>query len=299
MVKPLTASRPCGVEINKSKVQERRSKVEPGYQEAVTAARYLQARWRTRPRVGIILGSGLGGVARKIRKATIIPYNLIPYFPQPTVLGHTGRLHLGAWKGVPVAVLEGRLHLYEGFTPDQVAFPTRVLALAGIETLIVTCAAGGIAPRAIPGNSMLFSDHLNFQGRNPLAGPYDRSWGLRFVDLSRAYDSGLRRAAAEAMAALRLGYFEGTYAAVLGPNYETPAEVRAFRRLGADAVGMSAVPEVLAARQLGVRVLAVATITNRAAGLSRKLLDHREVLAVGKGAARNLARFLEEFLPSI
>lgn len=270
-----------------------------GYPEAVKAARYLEALWKTRPRAGIILGSGLGEVARQIYEAKKIPYKSIPHFPQPTVAGHGGTLHLGTWGKVPVAILEGRMHLYEGCAPGEVVFPTRVLALAGIEFLIVTCAAGGMAPWATPGSFMIFRDHLNFQGANPLMGPYDSRWGPRFVDFSQAYDPVLRRAARRAAAALRVKCFEGVYAALLGPSYETPAEVRALRRLGADAAGMSTVPEVLAARQLGVRVLAVAAITNRAAGLSRKPLSHEEVLEVGKKATADLARLLNALMPKV
>lgn len=268
----------------------------PGYREARQAVRILKQCWPAPPRVGIVLGSGLGDVARLVRDAKRIPYKSIPHFPQPTVHGHSGVLHLGHMGGVPVAVLEGRLHFYEGCAAKEVAFPTRVLALAGIECLVVTCAAGGIAPRATPGSFMIFSDHLNLQGINPLAGPHEARWGPRFPDLTRAYDPELRRKARKVADRLRLKCFEGVYAAVLGPSYETPAEIRALRRLGAAAVGMSVVPEVLVARQMGVRVLAVATITNRAAGLGERPLGHEEVLEVGKKAASGLARLLEEFV---
>ncbi len=287
--------------IRKSKITNRKSKIQdlPGYREALEAARFLEARWKARPRVGIILGSGLGGVVQGIRAAKGIPYRSIPHFPRPTVAGHRGALHLGVWGKVSTAVLEGRMHLYEGYTPAEVVFPTRVLALAGIDCLIVTCAAGGIAPRAAPGSFMIFSDHLNFQGQNPLAGAHDERWGTRFVDLSLAYAPELRLKARRAARACGLECFEGVYAALLGPSYETPAEIRALRRLGADAVGMSTVPEVLAARQLGVRVLGLATITNRAAGISRQTLSHEDVLQVGRKAAHDLAGFLEALLPTI
>jgi len=265
----------------------------PGYREAREAVRFLEKRWPARPRVGIVLGSGLGDMARSLRDPLLIPYKLIPFFPRPTVPGHGGTLHLGSWRGVPVAVLDGRAHLYEGYTPAEVVFPVRVLALAGVKILLVTCAAGGIAARAEPGSFMLFSDHLNLQGVNPLTGSHDARWGPRFVDMSESYDPELHRQARRAAARLRLKCFEGVYAALLGPTYETPAEIQALRRLGADAVGMSTVPEVLAARQLGMRVLALATITNRAAGLSRRPLSHEEVLEAGKRAGRDLARLLD------
>jgi purine-nucleoside phosphorylase len=270
-----------------------------GYREAREAVCFLEQRWPARPRVGIVLGSGLGGVVRSLRDALVIPYKRIPFFPRPTVPGHAGTLHLGSWHGVPVAALEGRVHLYEGYTPAEVAFPVRVLAVAGIKVLVVTCAVGGIAPQATPGSFMLFSDHLNLQGPNPLAGAHDARWGPRFVDMSEAYDPELRRHARRAAAKLRLSCFAGTYAALLGPAYETPAEIQALRRLGADAVGMSAVPEVLAARQLRVRVLAIASITNRAAGLSRRPLSHEEVLEAGQRAERDLARLVDALLPHL
>jgi purine-nucleoside phosphorylase len=271
----------------------------PGYDEASRAARYILSHSKVRPRVGIVLGSGLGGVLSGLRDAGQIPYGKIPCFPRTGVAGHAGVLHVGNWAGVPVAVLEGRMHLYEGYRPAEVAFPTRVLARAGIETLIATCAAGGIAPAAAPGSFMFFRDHLNCQGANPLAGPHDARWGERFVDVSEAYDPGLRREARRAASACGVKCFEGVYVALLGPSYETPAEIRALRRLGADAVGMSTVPEVLAARQAGVRVLAIATISNRAAGLTRKKLSHQEVLGAGKSTGRNLARLLDSMMPRL
>ena len=280
----------------------------PGYPEAIEAARYLRARSKARPRVGIILGSGLGDVARRIRDDKIIPYRSIPHFPASAlaVEGHAGELHVGFWGKVPVAVLAGRLHLYQGYSPAQVVFPARVLARAGIEFLVATCAAGGIGREAAPGSFMIFSDHLNWQGQNPLVGPHDPRWGPRFVDMSEAYDRELRRTAKRVAAGLlgrsrgdRMKCFEGVYAALLGPSYETPAEIRALKRAGADAVGMSTVPEVIAARQLGLRVLAIAAITNRAAGLSRRALSHEEVLSIGKKSSGHLMRWLDALLPVV
>lgn len=282
------------------KIKNPKSQIQnpPGYAEAAKAVRFIQARSTIRPRVGIILGSGLSSVLRGLRVADRISYRSIPHFPRPSVAGHAGVLHLGHWGSVPVAVLDGRMHLYEGYTPAELAFPTRVLALAGVETLVLTCAAGGIASQGVPGSFMVFRDHLNYQGANPLAGFHDRRWGERFVDLSEAYDARLRRQALRAARTCRLKCFTGVYAALLGPSYETPAEIRALQRLGADAVGMSTVPEVLAARQAGLRVLAIALISNRAAGLSRSTLSHQEVLEVGKKSAQNLARLLDALLPT-
>lgn len=266
------------------------------FQQAEDAAKYLAERAPQAPQIGLVLGSGLGEVVRSVEHAVKIPYSDIPHFPRPTVEGHGGTLHLGQWKKVPVAVLEGRMHLYEGYDPAQVVFPARVLVRAGVKALVVTCAAGGISRLALPGSFMIFSDHLNLQGGNPLVGSHDPRWGPRFIDMSEAYDGRLRQAALKAGRALGLKCFEGVYASLLGPSYETPAEIRMLRRLGADVVGMSTVPEVIAARQCGLRVVAVATISNRAAGLSRRPLSHQEVLKVGERASRGLARLLERII---
>ncbi len=270
-----------------------------GYQEASQAARYLGSRAPRFPRVGIVLGSGLGDAALRLHDAIVIPYRRIPHFPSPAVKGHAGKLHVGFWGKLPVAVLEGRVHLYEGYCPAEVVFPVRALGLAGIEVLILTCAAGGIAPRAVPGGLMIFSDHINLQGPGPLAGMADKRWGPRFLDLSAVYDPPLRRAARQAAKSRQLKCVEGVYAALAGPNYETPAEIRALKRLGADAVGMSTVPEAIVARQMNLRVLAVATITNRAAGLAKSPLSHQEVLETGKAASQNLTRLLDGVLTSL
>ena len=289
------------METRKSAASNRRPAIGnyPGYPEAQKATKYIQAHSKIRPRVGIILGSGLSGVLAGLENCEQISYAKIPYFPRPSVAGHAGVIHLGDWEGVPVAVLEGRMHLYEGYNPAEVAFPTRVLALLGVKTLIATCAAGGIAPAAAPGTFMVFRDHLNYQGANPLAGPHDARWGERFVDVSEAYDRELRALARKAARACKVKSFEGVYVALLGPSYETPAEIRALNKLGADAVGMSTVPEVLTARQAGLRVLAVATISNRAAGISKTPLSHKEVLEVGRTAGRNLACLLGYLLPRL
>lgn len=263
------------------------------------AARHLKGRFPSFPKVGIVLGSGMESLAGCLSDSKTIPYARIPHFPRPAVEGHAGQLHIGHWNKLPVAILAGRVHLYEGFTPAEVVFAVRTLRLAGVESLILTCAAGGIAPAAVPGSLMVFADHLNFQGSSPLAGPYEHRWGERFVDLSRVYDQRLQGAALKSAKALRLKCFEGVYAAVLGPNYETPAEIRALKQLGADAVGMSTVPEAIAARQLNMRVLAVALITNRAAGIAKRPLRHEEVLAAGSRASRNLARLLDHVLSSL
>ncbi|HEY6290794.1 MAG TPA: purine-nucleoside phosphorylase, partial [Terriglobia bacterium] len=252
-----------------------------------------------RPRIGVILGSGLGEVVARLESPRRIPYGAIPHFSRSTVPGHAGELLLGAWRGQPVAMLSGRMHLYEGYTPAEVVLPTRALALAGIEFLFVTCAAGGISVRCTPGSLVVLADHLNYQGVNPLAGPEDPRLGARFMDMTEAYDRELRSLALAAARNLGLKCSEGVYAALLGPSFETPAEIRALRQLGADAVGMSTVPEVMAARQRGVRVLAVASITNRAAGLRSQPLSHHEVLQAGRQGAQNLARLFDEVVARI
>ena len=283
-----------------SKIPNRKSKIHgTGYDEAQAVARYITARAKMRPRVGIILGSGLGEVVSQLENARHLPYSKIPHFQRSTVAGHAGEMLLGTWMEQPTAILSGRMHLYEGYTPAEVVLPTRALALAGIEFLFVTCAAGGIGHRCAPGALMILTDHLNYQGVNPLMGPEDERLGPRFINMSEAYDARLRALARGAARKLRLRCSEGVYAALLGPSFETPAEIRALKRLGADAVGMSTVPEVIAARQHGVRVLAVASITNRAAGLSRRPLSHQEVLDAGRAGARNLARLFGEVMAHI
>lgn len=267
-----------------------------GYDEALEAARYLRRRVPDFPQVGIVLGSGLEGVAEALDEALAIPYPRIPHFPRPGVAGHPGTFCAGRWGNLPVAILQGRVHLYEGYTPAEVVFPVRALGLAGVRILIFTCSAGGIAPRATVGSLMVFSDHLNLQGSSPLAGPVDQRWGERFLDMSAAYDLPLRRMARKAAKQRRLKCFDGVYAAVFGPNYETPAEVCALRRLGADAIGMSTVPEVIAAWQMGLRVLAIAAISNRAAGLSKRPLAHAEVLETGREVCKAVGGLLDGVL---
>ena len=275
-----------------------RGRIAHGYEEAAEAAQYLCLHGCA-ARVAITLGSGLQPVVARLDSQVRIPFERIPHFPCPTVAGHGGTLHLGKWKGVAVAILEGRVHAYEGHAPAAVVFPVRALALAGIETFILTCAAGGISSKSRVGGFMLFSDHLHLQGVNPLAGIHDPRWGTQFVDLTEVYDPGLRRIARKAAARLRVSCFEGVYASLPGPTYETPAEIRALKILGADAVGMSTVPEAMAARQSKRRVLAIATISNRAAGLAGKPLSHAEVLAAGRSASGKLADLLDAVVPEL
>lgn len=263
---------------------------------AGTAA-LIARRCRLRPVLGIILGSGFGPVAEAVTAEQDFAYRELPGFPVGSVAGHRGRLRLGRWHGLPVAVLQGRAHFYEGFSPEEVTFGTRVLAGLGVRTLLVTNAAGGIHPKLRPGDFMALSDHLNFMGVNPLRGP--ELPGLpRFVDLTRGYDPELRRLLKQAAKAAGAKLREGVYLAVSGPSFETPAEIRAFSRWGADAVGMSTVPEVIVARQCGLRVAGLSCITNAAAGLGGpdQTVTHREVLELARERETVATRLVGEFV---
>ena len=248
----------------------------------------------TNVEVAIIAGSGLGGLADAVTNATVVPYTKIRGFPKSAVAGHAGQLVVGSLAGKRVAVFCGRVHLYEGHSAATVAMPVKVAHELGARLLVVTNAAGGVNPRFRPGDLMLLEDHLNYMGANPLVGVPGA-----FVDLTEAYSRRLRRVALAVAKRHRLALRRGVYAAVLGPSYETPAEVRALRRLGADAVGMSTVPEVIAARHLGLEVLGISCITNRAAGLAGKQLSHAEVLATGKLAGAKLTRLLTGILEAL
>jgi purine-nucleoside phosphorylase len=252
------------------------------------AVRAIQARSALRPVVGLVLGSGLGGFAQALDQPAAIRYGDIPHFPTSTAIGHKGELVLGTSGGVPVAVMAGRVHLYEGYRPEQVVFPVRVLARLGVKVLILTNAAGSVNVNYKPGELMVLSDHINLMGVNPLVGPNEDELGPRFFDMSEAYDPALREIAEKACWKAGVTVRHGVYIAVSGPSYETPAEIRAFRTLGADAVGMSTVPEVIAARHMGLRVLAISCITNQAAGVTKKKLDHLEVLEVGRKVQASL-----------
>ena len=252
-----------------------------------------------RPRVGLVLGTGLGELAATIGHAVSINYSELPGFPQPTVAGHVGRLVVGTLGGVPVACLQGRAHLYEGHAPATIAVPIRALRLLGCETLLLTNAAGSLDSNLAPGSLMLLRDHIDLLDDNPLIGPNDERFGPRFVDMTNAYDPGLRTRFAAAAGRLGITLNEGVYIAVTGPNFETPAEIRAFRTLGADAVGMSTVPECLVANHCGMRVAAISAITNMAAGLAHEALSHEQALAVGGATANDLGRLLIAFLEDL
>ena len=247
----------------------------------------------------MILGSGLGGLADELDARVEIPYGEIPGWPVSTALGHAGLLVLGSIDGVPVAVLRGRAHLYEGVGPERVVFGVRVLGRLGIRSLVVTNAAGGIDPAFRPGQLVLISDHVNLMGASPLVGPNDDSLGPRFPDMSDAYDPELRALAREAGGRLGIDLTEGVYAALLGPQFETPAEIRFMRAIGADLAGMSTVPEVIAARHLGIRCLGISVITNRAAGVVAERIDHEGVLRIAVEAQPRLTALLRALLPAL
>lgn len=257
------------------------------------AVAHVLSRTPLRPAVGLVLGSGLGAFADALEEAVAIPYGEIPHFPTSTAVGHRGALVVGRSGGVPVAVMAGRVHFYEGYPIGQVVFPARVLGRLGVKTLVVTNAAGGVNTAFEPGDLMIITDHINLMGTNPMIGSNEASLGQRFFDMSEAYDRGLRGVAERACAAAGVRPRHGVYLALTGPSYETPAEIRMLRTLGADAVGMSTVPEVIAARHMDVRVLGLSCITNMAAGVLDGRLDHAEVLETGERVKSKLIEVLQ------
>jgi purine-nucleoside phosphorylase len=252
------------------------------FEQAEEAAAVVRGRSHLRPVVGLVLGSGLGAFADSLGGATRIPFAEIPHFPTATAIGHRGEMVLGTAGDTPVAVMNGRVHYYEGYTPQEVVFPVRVLGRLGIKVLLMTNAAGSVNVNYKPGELMIITDHINYMGINPLIGANDERFGPRFFDMSEAYDPKLQEVAERACSKVGMTVRRGVYIAFNGPSYETPAEIKASRTLGADAVGMSTVPEVIAARHMGIRVLAISCITNMAAGVIKKKLHHLEVLEVAE-----------------
>ena len=267
---------------------------DPGQMEETIS--FLRERVTRAPSALLVLGSGLGGLGDEVVDAVRIPYAEIPGFPRSTVPGHSGTLVAGIMNGVEVVAMQGRFHLYEGWEPAEVAFPIRVLGALGAGMMLLTNAAGGLRAGMEAGGLMLIADHLNLMNRNPLVGPVEGR-EERFPDMSEPYDAELRRAALAVALELRIPLEEGVYAALLGPSYETPAEVRMLRLLGADAVGMSTVPEVLVARAMGMRVMGISCITNLASGLGVAALSHDEVMEVGASVRHRLSSLIREFLP--
>ena len=265
----------------------------PLYEQVAESVASIRARVSLKPTVALILGSGLGELAAEVRDATAIPYGEIPHFARSTVVGHAGRLLIGTLADVPVVMMQGRFHFYEGYTPQVLTLPVRVMSALGAQTLLVTNAAGGINPAYRPGDFMLISDHINLpglSGANPLLGTNDERFGERFPPLAKAYDANLRalaRSVAANMSSLTL--HEGIYAMVGGPSYETGAELRFLRAIGADAVGMSTAPEVVVARHMGMQVLGISLITNAATGAESEEVKHKEVLSTADAAREKFA----------
>jgi purine-nucleoside phosphorylase len=269
------------------------------YDVAEAAAQLILKQTSARPRIGLVLGSGLGGFADSLTDATRIPYNKIPVFPLSTAIGHAGQMVIGKSGAVPVAAMQGRAHLYEGYSAQQVAFPMRVFGRMGIRAVILTNAAGGINLNYQQGALVLIRDHINLQGTNPLVGPNSDRLGVRFPDMTQAYERSYRTLAREEASKLGMTLHEGVYAALPGPSYETPAEIKYLRTIGADLVGMSTVFEVIAARHMGIKVLAISCVTNMAAGILDQPLSHQEVMETGERVKTTFEALLRAVLPRI
>ncbi len=264
------------------------------YERAAEAADFIFAQTVLRPKIALVLGSGLGAFADEFTSAAKIPYAKIPHFPQSTAIGHAGQLVIGKVGAIPVAGMQGRVHLYEGYSAKEVAFPIRVFARMGVKAVILTNAAGGIKREFVQGRLVVISDHINLQGVNPLTGPNDERFGLRFHDMTSAYDKRFREMTVGEANRLGIGMYEGVYAGLLGPSYETPADA-----IGADLVGMSTVPEVIAARHSGLRVLGISCVTNAAAGILDQPLNHLEVLETAERVKGQFIGLLKAVLPRI
>lgn len=269
------------------------------FEKIHAAVEFLNTRTRMRPTIAVVLGSGLGSFAEQVADREIIPFSTIPNFPQSTVEGHSGNLVLGRSGNIEVAVMQGRVHYYEGYSMKEVTFPTKVLAQFGVKQLILTNAAGGINKKFKQGRLMIIEDHLNLQSTNPLLGPNESRFGPRFFDMSEAYDKTMRSVALAAARKLKLPVHRGVYAGLTGPSYESPAEIRMLRRLGADAVGMSTVPEVIVANHMGVKCLGISCITNMAAGVLKQKINHEEVMLTGERVKGNFIRLLQAIIPQL
>jgi purine-nucleoside phosphorylase len=263
------------------------------------STKYIKDVSSINPEIGIILGSGLGMLAEDIEDEIIIPYKNIPYFPVSTVKGHKGQLVLGYLSGKPVICMQGRFHYYEGYSMQNVVYPVRIMQMLGVSKLIVTNSAGGINTDFQPGDLMIIIDHINLMGINPLIGKNYDDFGERFPDMTRAYDSQMMDKAAQAADSLAIQLKRGVYAAMTGPSYETPAEIRFLRAIGADAVGMSTVPEVIVANHGGMKVLGVSCITNMAAGVFNKPLNHAEVVEIANQAASRFVKLVKKVIADL
>ncbi len=269
------------------------------FARAESAAAFVLSQTQLRPKIGLVLGSGLGAFADDLTDAVRIPYAQIPSFPRSTAIGHAGQLVIGKSGEVPVAVMQGRVHLYEGYSAAEVAFPTRVLGRMAVRALILTNAAGGINTAYGQGALVMLRDHINLQGQNPLTGANDERFGHRFPDMSYTYSKRFREIALDEAKKNSIAPREGVYAALAGPSYETPAEIRFLRTIGADLVGMSTVPEAIAARHMGMELLAISCVTNMAAGILDQPLNHEEVLETGRRVMGQFIALLRAVLPRI
>lgn len=269
------------------------------YARAEAAAQHILSQSKLRPKIALVLGSGLGAFADSLIESVAVEYSKIPYYPQPTAIGHAGRLVIGMCNGVAVAAMQGRVHFYEGLQMQDVVFPMRVFARMGIRATVLTNAAGGINREYKQGALVVISDHINLQGTSPLVGLNDERFGPRFPDMTHAYSRKLREIALEAGKRLGLDIYEGVYAAMHGPQYETPAEIRFLRTIGADLVGMSTVSEVIAARHMRMEVLAISCVTNMAAGILDQPLNHEEVLETGRKVQEQFIALIEAVMPKI
>ena len=263
------------------------------------AAKFIQKKTKLRPKIALVLGSGLGGFADEFGDAVRIPYGKIPHFPQSTAIGHAGQLVLGRVEGVEVVGMQGRVHLYEGYSAKEVTFPVRVFSRMGVKAVILTNAAGGIRKDFTQGRLVVISDHINLQAVSPLIGSNDEGFGPRFPDMTAAYDKTFRELTLGEGRRLGIDFEEGVYAALPGPSYETPAEIRFLRTIGADLVGMSTVPEVIAARHSGIRVLGISCVTNAAAGVLDRPLDHKEVLETADRIKGQFIGLLHAVIPGV
>jgi purine-nucleoside phosphorylase len=279
--------------------QSRAARSGGDFARAENAAKFVRARTRLRPQIALVLGSGLGAFADAMARAVRIDYAKIPHFPRSTAVGHAGRLVIGEVAAIPVAVMQGRVHFYEGYSQQEVIFPMRVLARLGVRAVILTNAAGGICRDYNQGCLVVLRDHINFQGTNPLIGPNETRFGVRFPDMSRVYEPSYRKMALEEAKRLGLGTYEGVYAAMTGPSYETPAEIQALRTIGADLVGMSTVPEAIAASHLGIRVLGISCVTNMAAAILDQPITADEVIETGERVKHQFMGLLSAVIPRI
>jgi purine-nucleoside phosphorylase len=285
--------------MSPTRKSSKKAKLESEFDRAEAAAQFIFLKTGLRPQIALVLGSGLGAFADEFEDAAKIPYPEIPNFPQSTAIGHAGQLVVGTVGGIPVVGMQGRVHLYEGYSAKEVAFPIRVFARMGAKAAILTNAAGGIKREFVQGQLVVIKDHINLQGTSPLTGPNDERFGPRFPDMTVAYDRRFREITVGEGNRKGIGLYEGIYAALPGPSYETPAEIRYLRAAGADLVGMSTVPEVIAARHSGISVLGISCVTNAAAGILDQPLDHKEVLETAERVKGQFIALLKAVIPRI